>query len=119
MSESQVKYIQKIRNEYSERKVTKLDELKALNERVEKPAKLFAYVFGAVGALILGTGMSLAMKAIGTGLTFAMPLGITIGVVGLAMVSANYFLYEKLLSGRKKKYANQVLSLTDELLNKK
>ena len=118
MSNNEVRMIEKIRDDYSEKKVTKLDELKALNNKVERPAEITAYTVGTVGALVLGTGMSLAMKVIGAGLSFAMPLGIAVGVVGLAAVSGNYFLYKKILSARKKKYASQVLALTDELLNK-
>lgn len=118
MSNSEVKYIQKIQAAYSERKVSKLDELKNLNKKVERPAEIFAYTFGTAGALVLGTGMSLAMKIIGTSLSFAMPLGVAVGVVGLAAVSLNYFIHKKILASRKKKYAKEVLSLTDELLNK-
>ena len=45
-----------------------------------------------------------------------MPLGIVIGVVGIAMVSANYFIYRAMLNARKRKYADKILALSDELL---
>ena len=118
MSEQEIKIIEKIRESYVEQKRTKLDELKALNKKVERPAEIFAYTFGTVSALVLGTGMSLAMKTIGASLAFAMPLGIVVGVLGIAGVSANYFLYKKMLNNRKQKYAKDVLALTDELLQK-
>ena len=69
-------------------------------------------MFGIVGALVLGVGMCLAMEVIGS----MMPLGIVIGVVGIAMVTANYFLYRAILRSRKKKYAKEIVSLSDELL---
>ena len=112
MSTAELKTVEKIRNQYTQAEATKLDELKALDRKVKRPASIFAYVFGTIGALVLGTGMCLAMKIIGN----AMALGIVIGLVGILMVSVNYFIYKKILSSRKKKYQEKVLSLTDELL---
>ena len=118
MENTQIKIIEKIQNSYLEREPSKIERLQKLNSRVERPVKIFSYTFGLISALVLGTGMSLAMKVIAAGLSFAMPLGIGVGLVGLIGVSVNYSLYKNILKGRKKKYAKQVLSLTDELLNK-
>lgn len=114
---TQIKTIQRIRADYVEKKVTKLDELKALDRKVKRPAEIFAYSFGALSSLVLGTGMSLAMKVIGTTLSFAMPLGICVGVVGIALVSINYPIYKRILKNRKQKYSGQILALSDSLLN--
>ncbi|MBQ7307120.1 MAG: dihydropteridine reductase [Clostridia bacterium] len=111
----EIKYAQKLQAQYGEHQPTKLEELKNLDSKVKQPVQIFAYVFGSVGSLVLGTGMSLAMKIIGN----SMILGILIGVVGIAMVSVNYFIYKKLLDSRKKKYANEVLALSNEILNEK
>ncbi len=116
MSNNEKRVVEQIKAQYEERQPNKMDELLSLNAKVKRPAQIFAYIFGTVGSLVLGTGMSLAMKVIGGGLSFAMPLGIVVGVVGLAMVSVNYFLYKKILKGRKQKYGKQILSLTDSLL---
>ena len=116
MSENQLKMVEKIRDEYVEKKATKLDELKQLHKRAERPAEVFAYVFGSIGSLVMGAGMSLIME--GAALSFAMPVGLALGIVGLAMVSVNYFIYKKILAKSKKKYAAQILELTNELLNK-
>ena len=104
--------VQHIREQYTEQKPTKLDELKKLDQQVKRPAEIFAYTFGTVGSLVLGTGMCLAMEVIGN----VMALGIVIGVVGIGMVSVNYFLYKKMLASRKNKYANEILKLSDDLL---
>lgn len=103
-----------IRNQYVEHKETKLEELQKLDSKVKRPAQVFAFVFGSIGALVLGVGMCLAMKVIGD----MMPLGIVVGCVGIAMVSINYLIFKKIEKSRKDKYSNKVLSLTDELLNK-
>ena len=112
MNANELKSIERIRAAYTATEPTKLDELKALNKKVKRPAQIFSYIFGTVGALVLGTGMCLAMKVIGD----MMIAGIAIGVVGIAMVSLNYPIYGKLLSRRRKKYADQVLSISTELL---
>lgn len=113
MTMTENKTVERIRGDYLPAERTKLDELKALDRKVKRPAEIFAYTFGVVGSLVLGTGMCLAMKVIGN----MMPLGIGVGLVGIALVTVNYFLYKKILKLRKQKYANEILQLTDDLLN--
>ena len=110
-------YAEKLINEYSEKKVTKLDELKALDSKVKRPALIFAYIFGTIGSLVLGVGMCLAMKIIG-GTTPLMIIGIIVGLIGIAMVSTTYPIYAKILKSRKAKYADEIISKSNELLNK-
>lgn len=104
---------EKIRSQYTERKVSKLDELKELDQRVKRPAKVFTYLFGCVSALVLGTGMCLAMKVIGD----LMVPGIVVGCVGIVMAAVNYPIYQAILKARKKKYADQIFALSNELLH--
>ena len=106
------KIAEKIRAEYEEKKPGKLEELRELDARVKGPARVFAYLFGTLGALVLGTGMCLAMKVIGD----MMAAGIAIGCVGILMVSVNYKLYRTIVEKRKKKYGAQILAVTNELL---
>ncbi len=116
--ENQIKKIEQIRASYTEKEITKFDELKELDRKVKRPAEIFAYAFGIIAALILGTGMSLAMKVIGATLSFAMPLGIGVGLLGILLVVVNYPLYKKILKSRKEKYASQIIELSNGLLNK-
>lgn len=108
--------VEKIRGAYEPKGETesKLEKLRKLDGKVKLPAEIFAYVFGVAGALVLGVGMCLAMQIIGD----LMPLGIVIGCVGIAMVSVNYPLYNAIMKARKKKYAAEVMALSDELINK-
>ena len=46
--------VQKIRSQYTEKEQTDLDELKALDKKVKKPADVFAYVFGSIAAIVMG-----------------------------------------------------------------
>ena len=114
MQEKERQYAENIRRAYTDKgeSESKLEKLRKLDSSARRPAEIFAYVFGILGALVLGVGMCLAMEVLGS----MMPLGIAIGVLGIAMVSANYFIYRSILRSRKKKYAKEILSLSDELL---
>ena len=111
--------VQKIRTQYTENKHAELDELKALDAKVKKPANIFAYTYGSVGAVVMGSGMSLVMTEIGAtiGLTSAMVPGIAIGVVGMCMALSTYPIYKRILNNRKKKYATEILKLSDKIMN--
>ena len=114
MQEKERQYAEKLRFAYADKNEseTKLEKLRKLDAAVRRPAEIFAYVFGILGALVLGVGMCLAMEVIAS----LMPLGIAVGVVGIAMVSANYFIYRAILKSRRQKYAQEILTLSDELL---
>lgn len=108
------KVVEKIVNSYTEEENTKLDELKALDSKVKKPALIFAYVFGSISALLLGFGMCVAMQVI---LADLMWLGIVVGVVGIAFCLLTYPIYKRILNSRKNKYREQILSISNELAN--
>ena len=111
---TEIKAIQKIRSSYEEREITKLDELKALDKKVKLPTQIFAYVYGSLSSLVLGTGMCLAMKVIGN----SMALGIGIGLVGIVLTLTTYPIFKAMLKKRKNKYSKQIFELSDSLLNK-
>lgn len=112
--------VQKIRTQYTEKEHTSLDELKALDKKVKRPANLFAYLFGSISAIIMGSGMSLVMTDISeiVGISNPMLVGVVIGVVGMVMAIANYPIYKGILGARRKKYANEIIALSDRIMNK-
>lgn len=109
--------VQKIRTQYTEKEHSALDELKELDKKVKKPANVFAYGFGSLGAIIMGAGMSLVMTDMGShfGVNSMAP-GIIIGVVGMVLAIANYPLYKKILASRKKQYADEIMAISDKLM---
>ena len=113
--------VQKIRTQYTEKENTKLDELKALDAKVKRPANIFAYIFGSVSAVVMGSGMSLVMTDIGStiGIDNAMVPGIVIGIIGMLMALATYPIYKKMLASRKEKYADQIIELSDKIIDNK
>ena len=110
---------QKIRTQYTEKEATELDELRALDTKVKRPANIFSYVFGSISAIVMGTGMSLVMTDIGAtlGISNAMLPGIIIGVAGLAMALVNYPIFKRILNARKKKYGAEILALSEKIMN--
>lgn len=111
--------VQKIRTQYTEKEHTQLDALKALDKKVKKPANVFAIVFGSISAVVMGSGMSLIMTDIGSILGIADPMmpGIIIGVIGLVMAIITYPVYKKILNFRKKKYADEIIKLSDNIMS--
>ena len=116
---SQNYMVEKIRSQYIEKESTELDALRKLDAKVKKPANIFAYVFGGLGAVVMGSGMSLIMTDIGEkiGMTEVMIPGIIIGVVGMFVVLINYPIYKKILGSRRKKYADEIIALSDKITN--
>lgn len=110
--------VQKIRTRYTEKEYTELDALKDMDKKVASPAKFFACLFGSVSALIMGTGMSLIMTDIGKIIGLAHPMipGLVIGIAGMLMAAVNYPIYKRILSSRRKKYAGQIIALSDKLM---
>ena len=110
--------VQKIRTQYTEKQHTELDELKALDTKVKRPANVFAYIYGSISAIVMGTGMSLVMTEIGAiiGLASTMVPGIVIGVVGMGMALTTYPIHQNMLNTRRKKYAPEILKLSDKIM---
>lgn len=110
--------VQKIRTQYMEKESSELDALRELDKRVKRPANIFAYTFGSFSAVVMGAGMSLVMTDIGdvVGITNPMIPGIIIGVIGMAMVISNYPIFRRILNNRRKRYAEQIIVLSDNLI---
>lgn len=110
---------QRIRTQYTEKQTTELGMLKELDAKVKRPANVFAYIFGSIGAIIMGAGMSLTMTDIGAmiGMENTMFYGILIGVIGMGLAFVNYPIYKSILKSRKKKYGQQIIELSEKIIN--
>ena len=110
---------QRIRAQYMEKEHSELDTLRELDAEVKRPANVFGYTFGSVGAIIMGTGMSLIMTELGTilGIGGALPLGIVTGVIGMAMALLNYPIYKHILNSRRDKYSEQIIEISEKIIN--
>lgn len=110
--------VQKIKTQYTEKENTQLDSLKKLDAKVKKPANVFAYVFGSLSAIIMGSGMSLIMTDIGEMIGVAEPMvpGVVIGIIGMIMAIVNYPIFKRILASRRKKYAKEIIALSEKIM---
>jgi hypothetical protein len=114
--------LKKIREKYMPptEEEDKMARLRRLDASVTNTAHAVALVFGVIGTLILGSGMSLCMTEIGTavGLTgnIAMVIGVIVGIVGGILASLAYPIYNAIVKAKRKKLAPEIIRLTDELI---
>ncbi len=90
-----------------------LETLNGLERSKTTGASVFAYLFGIVGALLLGGGMSLVMLIENS--IPALVGGIVLGIVGLFLCGVNYVIYQK-LAAKKTKEVLPVIDQTEEKL---
>ena len=116
-SAEQQKEVEEIRKKYLPREEDKMEQLRKLHAIPTQKAQAASLAVGIVGALIMGTGMSLAMTDIGAALgSLAMVLGIFAGVAGMVLVALAYPAYNRVLKKQREKIAPEILRLADELL---
>lgn len=116
-SARQQEEIKLIRKKYAAPEEDKMEQLRTLDRRVTQKAQARAIALGVVGALILGTGMSLAMTDL-SGLLggIAMFIGIPVGIVGIVLVALAYPVYNRVLKKERQRIAPEILRLSDELM---
>ena len=116
-SAEQQKEIEAIRKKYLPREEDKMEQLRRLHAIPTQKAQAASIAVGVIGALIMGTGMSLAMTDIGAALgSFAMVLGIVVGIVGMVLVALAYPIFNRVLKKEREKIAPEILRLSDELM---
>ena len=116
-SAQQQKEVEAIRKQYLPQETDKMEQLRKLHAIPTQKARAASLTVGIIGALIMGTGMSLAMTEIGAALgSLAMILGIAVGLVGMALAALAYPLYNRVLKKQREKIAPEILRLSDELL---
>ena len=116
-SAQQKKEVEAIRSKYLPREEDKLEQLRKLHAVPTRKAQASALTLGTIGALVLGSGMSLVLTDIGAMLgNLAMVLGILVGIVGMVLVALAYPIYNRTLKKEREHIAPEILRLSDELL---
>lgn len=107
------KRAENIRRQYMSREEDKMAQLQALDAKVKAPGKVISTVLGCIAAIVMGSGMSAIMvwQAFGLGLALSIP--------GMVVALLAYPLYKLITNARKKKYAPEIMRLTEELVNNK
>lgn len=109
--------VEAIRKKYLPKEENKMEQLRKLHNSATQKAQACSIAIGVIGALILGTGMSLCMTELSGFLGgTAMFIGIPVGIVGIILVALAYPVYNRVLKKEREKIAPEILRLTDELL---
>ena len=110
-SAKQQEEVEAIRKKYLPQEENKMETLRKLDRKAEKPGSIAALVNGIIGALVLGAGMSCCL--VWSEQLFV--VGIIVGIVGMIMVGTAYPIYKKITTKKRAQYAEQILALTNEL----
>lgn len=114
--------LKRIREKYSPatEEETKMERLRRLDAGVTQKAQAVSLVFGIIGALLLGFGMSMCMtnlgEILGSHRDWAIVVGIIIGLVGGILASLAYPMYNHIVKREREKIAPEIIRLTDELM---
>lgn len=112
--------IENIRKKYLPKEEDKMEQLRRLHNSASEKAQAWSIATGVIGALILGTGMSLLMtdldSIVGMQKGISMLIGIVIGLMGMVLVALAYPVYNRVLQKERQRIAPEILRLTDELL---
>lgn len=106
--------VRKIRQKYMPVEENKMERLRRLDQSAQRKGTAVALMFGIIGTLFLGIGMSCIMVK---GEVLFIP-GIIIGTVGIVLISLAYPMYIRITKKEREKIAPEIIRLTDELLMK-
>lgn len=109
-SAEQQQEIKKIREKYAPREADKMEQLRRLDRSVTQKGTVISLVVGIIGTLVLGVGMCCCL------VWELFVVGIAVGVIGIAAVSAAYPLYSRVTKKEREKIAPEIIRLTDELM---
>ena len=116
-SAAQQQEVEEIRKKYLPKEEDKMEQLRRLHRSSGEKAQAWSIAIGVIGALILGSGMSLCMTEIGAVLgSLALILGIVLGIAGIVLVALAYPVYNRVLTKERQRIAPEILRLTDELM---
>ncbi len=112
-SQEERKEIDSIRRQYApqEKTETKLERLRQLDGLVKNTAVIWSLVLGILGALIFGLGLTMILE------WNILLWGIVLMAIGSVPMAVAYPIYKSVLNKGKAKYGDEILRLSEELLN--
>ena len=112
-TEEERKEIDSIRRQYApqEKTETKLEKLRRLDGLVKNTAIIWSLVLGVLGCLIFGIGLTMVLE------WSILLWGIVLMVIGSVPMALAYPVYKSVLNKGKAKYGDEILRLSEELLN--
>lgn len=112
-TEEERKEIDSIRKQYcpQEKTESKLERLRRLDSLVKNTATITALILGVVGCLIFGFGLAMVLE------WKLLVWGIAFCIVGGVPMAISYPVYAHVLKKYKERYGDEILKLSEELLN--
>lgn len=86
-------------------------KLLALDAKVKRPGRLAASLVGYTATLVFGAGMSLVL------VWESYAAGIALGILGMTGAAAAYPTYRVITNSRRRRYRDDIMRLTDEILD--
>lgn len=111
-TEGERKTIERIRKNYlpQTERADDLTRLRRLDKKVQNPPMISALSLGIVGTLIFGLGLTLILEM------GELLLGSLVSAVGIVPVLLAYPVFRLVLKRQKQKYAEEILALSEKLL---
>ena len=112
-TEEERREIESIKRQYEPKKESenKLARLRKLNNYVNGLATSVSIALGVIGLLIFGLGLAMVLEyqiIIG---------GVIVSAFGIPLIAIAYPIYNVILNKNKAKYGDEILKLSNELLN--
>lgn len=111
-TENERRTIESIKNQYVGKTEGSYERLIKLDKKVKNSATIPALITGIIGTLILGLGMTMVLE------WQIYVWGIIVGVLGAIPIALGPIVYKLLFRRGKKKYGDEIIALSDELLKK-
>ena len=118
-TEEERKEIASIRKQYApdeqtkDNKESKLERLRRLDAKVKDTAIIWSLVLGVVGCLVFGLGLALVLE------WKIIIWGVIVCAIGCVPMIIAYPTHNYLLKLYKKRYGEEIIKLSEELLNEK
>lgn len=101
--------VENIRKKYLPSEETKIEKLRRLDKSVTHRGTAISIVIGISGTLIMGFGMCLCIE------WSQFVLGISLGILGISVLSLAYPVYNKVTKKQREKIAPEILKLSEEI----
>ena len=111
LTEGEKREVERIRRQYQPNEEKKgMERLTYLDKKVNNGATIPALILGIVGSLLFGLGLAMILEWGIVG------WGIAVCALSALPIAAAYPVYRHLLKKYRKKYGEEILALTDQLL---
>lgn len=103
--------IEHIRRQYSPKVETDIERLRRLHNKVNQLPQIISLIFGIIGTLIFGLGLTCALE------WDMMALCVILSIIGIVLVIFAYPMYNYFLKRNKARYGEEILELSNKLLD--